>query len=618
MAVEVGYVARPTMDLVTKALSGPRCISLLGCLIAAVSSFFATLAIESVGQIGLVEELTRSLGVLLFTGCALWLANLIVRRKKANYQASPVLVVSMFVLIGGLRPIVSAAIGYAFAGESIVDSARIVMAIFTTSTGLIVLAVALEALDQSAKTIARLSRKRSELLALRTEKQQQVDFIRASLTSALLNPVIDTLMEIRDRLSKLGNGAAEEDLDESSVQIRAVAQDVKDLATKTVRTTSHEVAQSQWNLADPPEEALQVPESRRAAFWDSIDISPFYPLVVGLLVFGGFLLGLLRIFGHRGLIIGVVLGVATGVLLKLFELIYRSRLIALLPGTARYCLAIFCFAVAAALATILGAATARVLVGSDSRVSISFGATFFTIFTIILLVTIGFSAVKSQRLMITSLTDLTHLLEHEVGKKQVALERLRLTLARQLHGDVQSRLSAIALKLEWIADQEVANPESDESKQFAQIEAVADEVFVLARQLEELDTVSGREEIEIVVDELLNSWGAAIDLHIDLTPEAAVKLNETEEACRTVTEMMREGISNAVRHGGAQSVHIVIVSESDDWIAVSISDNGVGMDKPHQWGFGLTSLNMDVDQLNFAAQDNGGSLLTGRILTSTS
>ena len=596
------------MQQVPQALSGPRCISLVGCLIAAVSSFLATLATESATQDHFGEALLRSTSVLLFTGAALYLANLVVRQKKKTYQANPYLVLGFFVAIGALRPLVSALIGVLFGVEFAIDLPRVGMALFTTVTSLTILAVALNALDQSAETIMRLQHRSDELLGLRKERRQRIGFIRASLATSVIEPVIDRLVQIRQELLGFGGGRRPvNELDQLAAQVR-------DLSGNTARRAAHEVASSNPGVVGYGDDSLMVPEGRWSAFKDAVLVSPYYPKIMAAVVLVGFLFGSIRIYGVLGVAVSVLLSIVTGLAFKLSELIYRGRNIQLQSDGVKCVFALVGFVVVSALATSFVTVLALVFGGADSvRVSTAW-ATFFTVLTMSVLISAAFSAIKSRQITITSLEEMTAELEHEVGNQQVVLDRLHQTIARQLHGDVQSRLSAIALRLDWIGGLLSSSPPVDPRSIDAEINLVGDELDRLTVQLDNLELSNSYEKVDYVIDELRGSWGQVLQLDFAIDYAIIERINQSGPACRTVTEMMREGITNAVKHGGAQKVRIHFQADESDWIVLSVADDGQGLNLSSTHGFGLASLASDVVDLEIIDDDGGGAILTGRVL----
>lgn len=606
---EAPKVKHAVVRQIEHALSGPRCISLVGCLIAAVASFFATLATETAAQVGLSQALLRSVGVLFFTAVALWLANLCIEGKKEAHDANPWFVVSLFVVVGALRPVVSAGVGLLAGSPFVLDPTRIGMAVFTTVTGLIVLAVVMDALDQSATAISRLQQHSDELLVLRRARRDRIAYIRASLATSVIDPVIDRLMQIRQELKSFVNGVR------PATELDQLAEQVRDLSGNTARRAAHELASSRAEFSEFGTSAVVVHQSRWTAFKDAALVSPYYPRTMMVLVFLGYLLGSIRVYGPLGLAVGVVLAVTLGAMLWLSQSLVRSQSLSSRSEVVRYLTVLLTFVVASAVATITAMMFALAVRGSiPEMLSAGWAATFFVVVTMTVLISAGLSAIKSRQLMIENLSELAVELEHEVSSQQVVLDRLQQTLARQLHGDVQSRLSAIALRINWIGTA-AADPKSDnEAALISQINTVGDEMDGLALQLDNLEITDDFEKIDVVIDELYNSWGQVLDLDIKVDRSILERLDDAAPASRTLTEFMREGITNAVKHGGAQSIIITFSADDSDWITVTVVDDGQGLNLTTTHGFGLASLDNDIDDLDISNNEQGGATLTGRVL----
>jgi signal transduction histidine kinase len=79
---------------------------------------------------------------------------------------------------------------------------------------------------------------------------------------------------------------------------------------------------------------------------------------------------------------------------------------------------------------------------------------------------------------------------------------------------------------------------------------------------------------------------------------------------RTLLRVCQEGVSNAIRHSGAQRVDVT-VRVDDTRVAVAICDDGRGVPADTPRGFGLTSMEQRLSEL-------GGSLrLDPRLLHGT-
>ena len=81
-----------------------------------------------------------------------------------------------------------------------------------------------------------------------------------------------------------------------------------------------------------------------------------------------------------------------------------------------------------------------------------------------------------------------------------------------------------------------------------------------------------------------------VDLSWEIDPDAAQTLEEHYITAATATELVREAISNSVRHGAAKSVLIEVFGEESN-LALRVSNDGKPYQPTDSTGLGTTLLN---------------------------
>lgn len=83
-------------------------------------------------------------------------------------------------------------------------------------------------------------------------------------------------------------------------------------------------------------------------------------------------------------------------------------------------------------------------------------------------------------------------------------------------------------------------------------------------------------EWRLTLDDLRTVWDLSIDLTVVVAPDAALALDAHPASAHAVMEVVREGITNAVRAGGADSVR-ADVSLTSTGVRVRVEDDGDGL-----------------------------------------
>lgn len=131
-------------------------------------------------------------------------------------------------------------------------------------------------------------------------------------------------------------------------------------------------------------------------------------------------------------------------------------------------------------------------------------------------------------------------------------------LGRALHGDVQARIVSLALQIQL-------NPPSDTP---AAIAALADHVREVLNRRPETPWWADMVEIE-------DLWADAIDLSVAVDAVASDMLDRDPVAAHSVVEVVREAVTNAVRHGGADHVRVLVASGPDS-VEIEVINDGQG------------------------------------------
>lgn len=195
---------------------------------------------------------------------------------------------------------------------------------------------------------------------------------------------------------------------------------------------------------------------------------------------------------------------------------------------------------------------------------------------LVILLTSGAGSLRNHR------EDVARTFQSDIDRElieSVAASRHMAQLAREsariLHGTVQTRLIACAVAIERAAD-----TRDVETFQSALREAYSVLAEPTRLDVEEDTTLASEVSRKVAL------WSGLCAITVDVEPDVA---HMSGRIARDVGRVVEEGLSNAIRHGGASAIRVV-VHRSDERIEVLVEDNGCG---PQEVSPGLGSSLLD-------------------------
>lgn len=196
-------------------------------------------------------------------------------------------------------------------------------------------------------------------------------------------------------------------------------------------------------------------------------------------------------------------------------------------------------------------------------------------------------------------------------REQIAVFSDRDRIARDLHDLVIQRLFAAGLSI-----QSLRRYMTDGSGA-ATIQTVTDELDETIRELRNTiyslsDSETGKELLSSRILQTVRSSTQSLPFVPLLTLTGAIDAVRDEETAANVLAVITEGLSNAVRHSGADSIRVT-VSVDDGHVTVHIQDSGVGFTAAAP-GNGLTNMEHRArsmgGNLNVLSAPESGTSLT--------
>jgi signal transduction histidine kinase len=186
---------------------------------------------------------------------------------------------------------------------------------------------------------------------------------------------------------------------------------------------------------------------------------------------------------------------------------------------------------------------------------------------------------------------------YQTAYAETAVLEERRRVARDLHDGVAQELSYISSQMHWLIDEEQRRGQDGDFRESSSmimeaVQRALDEsrgaISALSRPLHEPLHLA----LAHTAEEVTGRLGAGLELELD---DRVVVPPASEEA---LARIMREAISNAVRHGQARTVTVQL--RNGNGIRLRVSDDGVGFDpsEPHSEGsFGLIGMRERTEAL---------------------
>ena len=189
---------------------------------------------------------------------------------------------------------------------------------------------------------------------------------------------------------------------------------------------------------------------------------------------------------------------------------------------------------------------------------------------------------KETLRVVESLGKASRQLREELVRLNTAYRLQQQAIARALHGPIQDALSVAAFKLSAAIKADTATPEL--------ISELNEQI------LGTLVLLDGNEEnvpaLEHSLTDLSEFWDGVARISWRISPSAKRLIDSHPVTSATAFELIREGCSNAVRHGKARSIKVVVGSNRDEkTLEISVTNNGKLVKMQTEPGLGSRLMN---------------------------
>jgi len=406
----------------------------------------------------------------------------------------------------------------------------------------------------------RRTRLLEEAVAVNAMREDMVDIterLRVALNSEIDDALAPARVSIEERLVEQERLVTDDDWE-------AIAGDLRSAANNTVKPLSRRL----WASTA----ARMRPIRFRWVLRNVVTKQPFQPLLLSILALTGIANGVTTYGWVRGLL-GVL-----GAIAVIYVFLGGANIA--MTRWPQHHAAIFMTGVLAAMGAGLLNFPLRQLAGSRfTWLEFAFGA---ILGTIAILMTSSIGSIRSHR------DDVARTFRADIDREAVQVmttSRQSAQLAREsariLHGTVQTRLIACAVAIEQAA-------ESQDTKAYQVALHEAQRILRVPMQSDDRAETTVAEEVQRKV----GLWEGLCSIHVDLDPRIAAT---SGRLARDVGRVVEEGLSNAIRHGGAKEIAVRVTGGQPGGglggdVVVVVEDNGSG---PGSGNAGLGSSLLD-------------------------
>jgi hypothetical protein len=210
---------------------------------------------------------------------------------------------------------------------------------------------------------------------------------------------------------------------------------------------------------------------------------------------------------------------------------------------------------------------------------------------------------QSLKILEKDLTTTNAAIQWNIDRLNQSLSVEKKKISLLLHGDIQSQIVSVALNLQDKSDLK----ESDFDSILENLQTSCVQALTVEKTL--TDPV-------LILDSIVQVWRSNLQIALNYSVETISRLKFDAVATFAVIEIVREAISNAVKHGNSTKIRIDLAIDIDANLRIEVLNNGLTFTKPKTPGFGLVVFDELTRKWNIANTDEGVCLTATVALSS--
>jgi hypothetical protein len=210
---------------------------------------------------------------------------------------------------------------------------------------------------------------------------------------------------------------------------------------------------------------------------------------------------------------------------------------------------------------------------------------------------------QSLKILEKELTTTNAAIQWNIDRLNQSLSVEKKKISLLLHGDIQSQIVSVALNLQDKSDFK----ESDFDSILENLQTSCVQALTVEKTL--TDPV-------LILDSIVQVWRSNVQIALNYSVETISRLKFDAVATFAVIEIVREAISNAVKHGNSTKIRIDLAVDIDANLRIEVLNNGLTFTKPKTPGFGLVVFDELSRKWNIANTGEGVCLTATVALSS--
>ena len=502
--------------------------------------------------------------------------------KKPN----PFVNIAVASLLGAVRITFIGYVSYALELQGLFDlGARIIAGVIAGSFGFIVIVNYTESSRSYREITSNLLSAQARLSAMRKSAKKTLKANQQAVRDDLSNLVEPRLVELSEQL--LENSI------KNSVR-RALVGDISSLLERQVRPLSDRFRTSSKALSDPK---LGKSVSRLSLLRLPELVSPYLalrPLLLALSMFAILPFSLYAFEDDSWIATGMLISFAV------YAAVWLVRFLLSKADPMPLWAGIFSLVILEVLLLIMIADLLRLAsFPSESLPGV------MVIVAIVLVFSVGFTGVAAVQDFnrddfVAELKKNNSRIERNLALLNQRLWVERREWALRIHGTIQASLTAALVRLRQPGELSTQD-----------IVLIRQHIAQARKGLEQSPPITF--DLPKAIQQTKKAWKGILDVNSSLNSDAAKLLISDQWASLCANEIIKEAVSNSVKHGKADKVSIRFESDQPGFVEVIAEDNGKGISKQFKPGLGSQLLDEISYPWSMLRSSDGGTILSARI-----